>query len=93
VERVIDLVNSITRIPCDCCYIRSGKADKRYCFGFGLDPISLFGKYPEAASFLEVLEKEEVKAIFRAYDEEGLMVALLCWEWMIARIEQIGEDS
>jgi ferredoxin len=73
VEQVIDMVDSITRVPCGCRYMTTGKADKRYCFGFGFDPSGLLGKYPDAASSLEVLEKDEAKAIFRAYDEEGLM--------------------
>ena len=31
------------------------------------------GKFPDAVSSLEVLEKEKAKKIFREYDEEGLM--------------------
>jgi len=73
VEAVIDMVDSITRIPCGCRFISTGKTDKRYCFGFGIDRMRLLGKYPDAASSLEVLEKEEAKTIFRQYDEEGLM--------------------
>jgi ferredoxin len=73
VEEVVDMVDSITRMPCGCRYISTGKADKRYCFGFGFDPTGLFGEYPEAASSLEVLEKDEAIAIFRTFDEEGLM--------------------
>jgi ferredoxin len=73
VEQVIDRVDSITRVPCGCRYMTTGKADKRYCFGFGVDPSGILGVFPDAASSLEVLEKDEAKAIFRAYDEEGLM--------------------
>jgi len=73
VERVIDLVDSITRMPCGCRYISTGKTDKRYCFGFGADRLGILGKFPDPASSLEVLEKQEAKRIFRAYDEEGLM--------------------
>ena len=36
VEQVIDMVDTITRMPCGCRYISTGKTDKRYCFGIGL---------------------------------------------------------
>ncbi|MGB5931447.1 MAG: 4Fe-4S binding protein [Anaerolineae bacterium] len=73
VEEVIDMVDSITRMPCGCRFITTGKTDKRYCFGLGVDKWGILGKFPDAASSLEVLEKEEAKRIFREYDEEGLM--------------------
>jgi ferredoxin len=73
VERVIDMVDSITRMPCGCRFLTTGKTDKRYCFGFGLDKLGILGKFPDAASSLEVLDKAEAKKIFRQYDEEGLM--------------------
>ena len=73
VEEVIDIVDSITRIPCGCRFITTGKADKRYCFGLGMDKLGILGRFPDAASSLEVLDKEEAKRIFRQYDEEGLM--------------------
>ena len=73
VEQVIDLVDSITRMPCGCRFFTTGKADKRYCFGFGFDKMDILGEFPDAASSLEVLDKEEAKRIFREYDEEGLM--------------------
>ena len=73
VEQVIDMVSSITRMPCGCRFITTGKADKRYCFGFGIDRFGILGSFPDAASSLEVLDKKEAKRIFRKYDEEGLM--------------------
>jgi NAD-dependent dihydropyrimidine dehydrogenase PreA subunit len=73
VEEVIDIVDSITRIPCGCRYLNTGDADARYCFGFGMDTNGILGKYPDASSSLEVLEKEDAKKIFRSYDEEGLI--------------------
>ena len=51
----------------------TGKADKRYCFGLGMDKWGVLGKFPDATSSLEVLEKAEAKSIFRKFDEEGLM--------------------
>jgi len=73
VEEVIDMVDSITRLPCGCRFLLTGKTDKRYCFGLGLDRWGILGKFPDAASSLEVLDKKEAKSIFRTYDEEGLM--------------------
>jgi ferredoxin len=73
VEQVIDLTDSITRMPCGCRFITTGKSDRRYCFGLGFDRFSILGKFPDAAASLEVLEKEQAKRIFRKYDQEGLM--------------------
>lgn len=73
VEEVIDMVESITRLPCGCRFISIGKADKRYCFGFGIDTQGILGRYPDASLSLEVLGKEEAKKIFREYDAEGLV--------------------
>jgi len=73
VEQVIDMVDSITRMPCGCRFITTGKTDKRYCFGLGMDKWGILGKFPDAASSLEVLEKDEAKKIFRKFDEEGLI--------------------
>jgi NAD-dependent dihydropyrimidine dehydrogenase PreA subunit len=73
VETVLDMVDSITRFPCGCRFFTTGKTDKRYCFGLGIDKWGVLGKFPDAASSLEVLDKEEAKSIIRAYDTEGLM--------------------
>jgi ferredoxin len=73
VEKVIDMVDSITRMPCGCRFLTTGKADRRYCFGLGVDRWGILGNYPDASSGLEVLDKDEAKKIFRQYDEEGLI--------------------
>ena len=73
VDKVIDMVDSITRMPCGCRYISTGKTDKRYCFGLAMDRTGILGKFPEDSSSLEVLDKEEARKIFHEYDEEGLM--------------------
>jgi ferredoxin len=73
VEKVFDLADSITRLPCGCRFLSTGKTDKRYCFGLGIDKWGILGKFPEAVSSLEVLEKEEAKRIVRGYDAEGLI--------------------
>jgi len=73
VEQVLDIADSITRMPCGCRYLTTGKADRRYCFGLGIDRFGILGKYPDAASSLEVLSRDEAKRIFREYDREGLI--------------------
>ncbi len=73
VEQVLDRVDSITRMPCGCRFQTTGKTDKRYCFGFGLDKWGVLGRFPEASASLEVLDRQEAKDIFRKYDEEGLI--------------------
>jgi len=73
VEEIIDMVDSITRLPCGCRYYRHGLSDQRYCFGLGVDTSGLLGNYPEASASLEVLGKEQAKKYFRVFDEEGLI--------------------
>ncbi len=73
VEAVIDLADSVTRLPCGCRFLSIGKADKRYCFGLGLSYRGLLKAFPDASSSFEVLGKEEAKRILRDYDREGLI--------------------
>jgi len=73
VEQVLDMADSIIRIPCVCRLKTTGKADKRYCFGFAIDKLGIMGTYPDSSSSLEVLEKDETKNILHNYDEEGLI--------------------
>jgi ferredoxin len=73
VDEVLEAVTSITRIPCGCRYITTGKTDMRYCFGLGVDVHNIMGKYPDASASLEVLDKEEAKKLFRQFDRAGLV--------------------
>lgn len=73
IEKVIDMVDSITRMPCGCRFLTTGKTDKRYCFGLGLDKWGVLGMFPDASSSLEVLDKKQAKKIMRQYDKEGLV--------------------
>ena len=72
-DQVLDLASSITRMPCGCRFLTTGKTDQRYCFGLAIDTQGIMGKFPDAASSLEVLDTEQAKAIMRKYDEEGLI--------------------
>jgi ferredoxin len=73
VDQVIDRVDSITRLPCGCRFQTTGKTDQRYCFGLGFDRLGVLGRFPDAASSLEVLDRDEAKRILHDYDQEGLI--------------------
>jgi len=72
-QLIVDIADSITRMACACRFFTAGQADQRYCFGLGVDKWGVLGKYPDAASSLEVLDEEEAKDALREYDEEGLV--------------------
>jgi NAD-dependent dihydropyrimidine dehydrogenase PreA subunit len=71
VEKVIDMVNTITRLPCGCRYITTGKADARYCFGVSIGPLGTQGTEPDPS--FEVITKKDAKKLFHKFDKEGLM--------------------
>src|SRR4030066_1094012 len=73
VEKVFNMVDSITRIPCGCRFINTGLTNQRYCFGLGVDTEHILGQFPESSASLEVLGKEEALKIVRKFDEEGLL--------------------
>lgn len=73
VEKVIEMVDSITRFPCGCRYFTTGKSDKRYCFGLGKNAWGMLSKFPEISPELEVLDKQDALKIIREFDQEGLM--------------------
>jgi Pyruvate/2-oxoacid:ferredoxin oxidoreductase delta subunit len=71
-ERVIDLQDSIVRLPCVCRSLTTGQ-QARYCFGIGVDPPDILGKYPDYSYNLERMEKEEAKQLLRAFDKQGMV--------------------
>ncbi|OGN98777.1 MAG: hypothetical protein A2Z71_00380, partial [Chloroflexi bacterium RBG_13_50_21] len=73
VEKIFGMVDSITRMPCNCRYYNTGLTDQRYCFGLGVDVQHMLGQYPDSSASLEVLGKYEALKIIRKFDEEGLM--------------------
>jgi len=87
VDTIIDMVSSITRLPCGCRYLSTGKTDKRYCFGLGVDKTGLLGKYPETSASLEVLDKSEAKEFLHKYDVEGLIHTI--WTGITPYVEAI----
>lgn len=72
-EKILDMVHSITRIPCICRSITIGKEDARYCLLLGVDPTSLVSDWPELQASLETLPPEQAKTILREFDQKGLI--------------------
>jgi ferredoxin len=73
VEKILEMVDSITRMPCACRYFNTGLTNQRYCFGLGVDVSHILGQYPDCSASFEVLSKNETLKIIRKFDEEGLM--------------------
>ncbi len=73
VEKVLQLADSITRLPCACRYFNRGLTNQRYCFGLGIDRARVLGKFPDSTSCLEVISREEAVQLIRKFDQEGLM--------------------
>jgi ferredoxin len=71
-EQVVDLVDSIVRLPCVCRQAFTGR-EVRCCFALGLHWADILGKYPDFSDSLEVLDKEEAKKLLRSYDRQGLV--------------------
>jgi ferredoxin len=80
-SRILELANSIVRMPCICRKSTTGRTDARYCFGLGLDSEKLLGVKetfletfrtgPESNVF-ERLSREEALHVHRHFEEEGL---------------------
>jgi ferredoxin len=71
-EQILDLQVSIIRMPCVCRQMTTGR-QARYCFGIGADPIGELPKYPDYAGSFDVVDKEEAKKAFRAFDRQGMV--------------------
>lgn len=72
-ERVLDLVDSVVRLPCACRSLTTGRSEARYCFGLGVDPAGWFDQLPDYAEKLERLDREEARAAIRGLDRDGLV--------------------
>lgn len=73
VEMIIDLVRSVTRLPCVCRKAATGRKNARYCLALGVDPLGTLGDYPDLTAQFEVLTAEQAKAFVRDWDREGLV--------------------
>lgn len=72
-EMIVDMVNSVTRIPCVCRGATRGSRNARYCLALGIDPMGILGDYPDLRASLEVLSPQQAKELLREFDREGLI--------------------
>lgn len=72
-EMIVDMVQSVTRIPCVCRGATRGRKDARYCMLLGIDPIGVLGDYPDLRANLETLTPQEAKELLKKFDQEGLL--------------------
>lgn len=72
VELIIDMQDSIVRLPCVCRSLTTGRK-VRYCFGIGATTSGSLANYPDYSEGLEVLNKEETKNLLREFDKLGLV--------------------
>jgi len=75
VDSILDMVDSIVRLPCACRSLTTGRREARYCYGLGVgasatDSISHFPDYGEN---LERLTREEAREAIHGLDQEGLV--------------------
>jgi len=82
IGQILQLANSIIRLPCLCRKSTTGRTDAEYCFGLGLDPEKLldvkeafletFKPGPEVKLF-ERLTHEEALELHRSFEDRGLI--------------------
>ena len=72
VDQIIDMQDSIVRLPCVCRSLTTGQK-VRYCFGIGASLDGSLANYPEYAEGLEVLNKAEAKKLLHEFDKQGLV--------------------
>ena len=80
--QVMDLANSIVRVPCICRKMNKGRTDAEYCFGMGLDAgkmldfqdafLEAFQLGPEDVHF-DRLSKAEALDLHRGFEKQGLI--------------------
>jgi NAD-dependent dihydropyrimidine dehydrogenase PreA subunit len=79
-EKVVELVQSVTRVPCICRNVATGDHNARYCLLLGIDPTGLVRDWPEIESSLEALTPLEAKRLLKEFDEEGLVHSVWTFE-------------
>jgi len=72
VEQILDLQESIVRLPCVCRGLTTGR-EARYCFGLGANLTGTAAEPLDDSYGFEVLTKEEAKSIIRSFDKEGMV--------------------
>ena len=72
IEKIVDLVKVVVRLPCVCRKVTLGK-EVRYCFGISAPVKGILDEFPDFTHDFEVLSQEQVKKAFREMDEQGLV--------------------
>jgi NAD-dependent dihydropyrimidine dehydrogenase PreA subunit len=72
-EKIVDMVQSITRISCVCRNVTTGKDNARYCLLLGIDPTGCITDWPELEASLETLTRDKAKKLLREFDQQGLV--------------------
>lgn len=72
-EMIIDMVHSVTRVPCVCRGLSRGTSNARYCFLLGIDPTHYLGCFSDLEDSLETLKAREAKEFISKFDREGLV--------------------
>lgn len=71
--KVVEMVQSITRIACVCRSVSAGRNDARFCLLLGIDPSGTVRSWPELESSLETLTQEQAKELLKNFDRNGLV--------------------
>lgn len=72
-EKIVEMVQSVTRVPCVCRTVLAGKSNARYCLLLGINPTDYNVDWPELKENLEVLSTSEAKSVLRDFDKQGLV--------------------
>jgi ferredoxin len=73
VDRLLDQITSVVRLPCVCRSLTTGRKETRYCYGMGIDPTGLVGDFPDYGENLEWVSREEARTAIHKLDREGLV--------------------
>lgn len=70
---IVEMTQSITRIPCVCRSVTAGKKNARYCLLLSVDPSDTIKYWPELESSMETLTVEVAKQLLKEFDRNGLV--------------------
>lgn len=79
-ERIVEMVQTVTRVACICRNVATGSHTCRYCLLLGIDPTGLVKDWPEIESGLEGLTVDEAKELLREFHREGLVHSIWTFE-------------
>ncbi len=73
VDKILDQMTSVVRLPCVCRSLTTGRREVRYCYGLNLDPAGLVTQYPDFDNNLEWLAVADARSAIHGLDKEGLV--------------------